>query len=138
MIGQGISALSEKQQGDDAADALRADAALKAAQIRKLAVRTRGEARAAIAASGLDVNSASAKIIDSTIAGESEQDVMNTIMSGARGADVAKTAGQTNALGTVVGALGSSYGQSAMTSIGRWKTASGSGVGASSAPPGYS
>ena len=59
LIGAGISAISQVKAGDDAASAMRADAALKAAQIKKLSVRTQSEARAALAASGVDVNSPS-------------------------------------------------------------------------------
>ena len=58
---------------------------------------------------------------------------MNSILSGGRAASVARTAAKINALGTVTGALGSDYGQSALgqvgASIGRWKTASPGGVG---------
>lgn len=128
LIGAGVSALSQMKAGDQAAAASRADAALQAGQIRKLAVRQQGEAKAAIAASGLDVNSPSAKIIDSTIQGDADKDAMAAIMSGGRAARVASSAGTTNAIGTAFGALGSPYGQSALTSGGRWKQASG-GVG---------
>lgn len=136
LVGAGVSALSQKDQGDEAAAAAKADAALKAAQIKKLSVRTQSEARATLAASGVDVNSPTAKIIDTGIASESDADAMNAIVSGSRAASAAKSAGRINALGTVVGAIGSDYGQSALgkvgASIGRWKTASPGGVGTSS------
>lgn len=136
MIGSGISALSQGNQADESAGAIRADAALKAAQIRKLAVRTQGEARAAEAGSGVDVNSPSAKLIDESIDSASTADEMNTILSGERQASAAYRAGKQQALGTFLGAAGgnSGGGMSALGSIGqslgRWKTASPGGVGA--------
>lgn len=134
LVGTGISALSQMSAGDDAAAAARADGALKAGQIRKLAVNTRSQARAALAASGVDVNSPSSKVIDSSIQNESEQDAMNAILSGGRAASVATTASRMNALGTATSFFSSDYGQSALSkasaSIGRWKTASPGGVGA--------
>lgn len=141
LVGAGISALSQSKAGDQAASAARADAALKAGQIKKLSVRTQSEARAALAASGVDVNSPSAKVINSSIADESDVDALNTILSGGRAASVAKTAGKINALGTITGAIGSDYGQSALgqvgASIGRWKTASPGGVGTTGSAAGY-
>src|ERR1041385_530312 len=100
MIGGGISALAQGNQADESAAAIRADAALKAAQIRKLAVRTQGEARAAEAGSGGDVNSPSAKVIDESIDSGATSDEMNTIMSGERAASAAYRAGKTAALGS--------------------------------------
>lgn len=141
LVGTGISALSQMSAGDDAAAAARADGALKAGQIRKLAVNTRSSARAALAASGVDVNSPSSKVIDSSIQSESEQDAMNAILSGGRAASVATTASRMNALGTGLSALNSDYGQSALSkvqaSFGRWKTAGPGGVGAPGSGSGY-
>lgn len=141
LVGAGISAISQSQAGDDAASAARADAAIKAGQIKKLSVRTQGQARAAIAASGVDVNSPSAKAIDESIRGESDLDARYAILSGGRAASIAKTAGRINALGTVAGGLSSEYGQSALgkvgASIGRWKTAAPGGVGTTGSAGGY-
>lgn len=143
IVGAGISAISQAKAGSDADSAMRADAALKAAQIKKLSVRTQGEARGALAGSGVDVNSPTAKVINSNIAGESDLDAMNTILSGGRAGSVAKTAGRINALGTVTGALGSDYGQSALGKVGqafgRWKTAAPptGGVGTTGPAGGY-
>lgn len=137
MIGSGISALSQGNQGDETAAATRADAALKAAQIRKLAVRTQSEARAAEAASGVDVNSPTAKLIDENIASASTADEMNTILSGERAASAAYRASRVQALGTMLGATGGNSGGGGMSalgsigqSFGRWKTAAPGGVGA--------
>ena len=132
LVGAGISALSQAEAGKQAQDAVNADAALKASSIRKLAVRQQGEAKAAIAASGVDVNSPTARIIGETIKSDSEQDVMNTILGARRAGSAAAQAGNINAVGTAFNALGSSYGQSALSSLGNWKTAPAAtgGVGA--------
>lgn len=136
MIGSGISALSQGNQGDESAAAIRADAALKAAQIRKLATRTRSAARAATAASGVDVNSPSAKVIDESIGSDATVDEMNAIMSGERQASAAYRAGKQQALGTFLGAASGGSGGGGMSalgsigqSFGKWKTASGVGAG---------
>jgi hypothetical protein len=136
LVGAGISALSQIKAGNDAEDAAYADASLKAASIRKLAARTQGEAKANIAASGVDVNSPTARIINDTIKSDSEQDVMNTILSAKRAGKAAVQAGNINALGTGLNAFGSSYGQSVLGKVGQnfgnWKSAPAatSGVGA--------
>lgn len=137
MIGGGISALSQGNQGDESAAAIRADAALKAAQIRKLAVRTQSEARTAEAGAGVDVNSPTAKVIDESIDSASTADEMNTILSGERQASAAYRAGKQQALGTFLGMAGGGSGGGGMSalgsigqSFGRWKSAAPGGVGA--------
>lgn len=126
-----VNAVQQIKEGNKEAAAARADAALKAGQIRKLAIRTQGEARSKLAGSGVDVNSPSAKVIDTSIRDESELDAMNAILSGGRAAATATTASRINALGSVTSALGSDYGQDTL-GISRWKTASPGGVGAGS------
>ncbi|MFM2290175.1 MAG: hypothetical protein RL684_3318 [Pseudomonadota bacterium] len=146
LVGMGISAIAEHQAGQEAqaaanteADGLLQDAALKAANVRRLGVQTQSQARAAMAASGVDVNSTSGRVIDENIATNSERDVSSALVTGERNALTVRMGGAAaargadiNALGTVVGGLGSPYGQSALGKLGGmfsgWKT-SGSGVG---------
>jgi hypothetical protein len=129
LVGAGFSAYQQIDEGYDAAKAARADAALKAGQIRKLAGKTQSTARSQLAASGVDVNSPSAHVVDATIRDESGADAMNQIISGGRAASVALSAARANATGTALSALGSDYGQSAI-GVSKWKTAAPSGVGA--------
>jgi hypothetical protein len=136
LAGTAVSALSQMKAGDDAQQAALSDAMLRSANIRKLAVRTQGEARAATAASGVDVNSPTAKIINDQIHSDSEQDVMNTMLGAKRAGQTAVQASRTNAIGTALNGFSTPYGQSALDSFGqsfsRWKTApaASSGVGA--------
>lgn len=150
LVGAGVSALSQKKQGQAAedaananADAMMANAAMKAARIRKMAGFQRGEALAATAASGVDVNSASSRVIQDSIRNNSEEDVSNTLLSGQRSAtairDQGRAAGRAsilNAAGTLISGFGSDYGRSVLskvgTRLGKWKTAapaSSGGVG---------
>lgn len=129
IVGAGVSALSQKAQGDreqKAANIQAAEidqAALTSAQkLRKLATQTRGSARAALAASGVDVDTGTSQTIDEEITRDSESDYYNTILNGQRQSDAVRRSGKAaadaatyNTLSTLVSGADKAYS--------RWKQA---------------
>lgn len=97
-LSTGVSVAGQLQQGQAAKQAANAearnaenlaaqtrDAAMQEAKrIRMAGDRTRGAARAQLAASGIDVNSGTAVTIDGDIATNSELDAYNTLLTGDR------------------------------------------------------
>jgi hypothetical protein len=97
-LSTGVSVVGQLQQGQAAKAAANAearnaenlaaqtrDAAMQeAARIRKAGDRTRGAARAQLAASGIDVNSGTAVTIEDDIGTNSELDAYNTLLTGDR------------------------------------------------------
>lgn len=134
-----VSAGSAIQQGQQAkdmgkyqaaqaqadADAAAEAAKLEAAQIRKAGERQRSSARAALAASGVNVDTGTAELINTEIQQNAEQDALTTIQNGGNRARMinaegqmarisgrnAQTAGFLNATSTALGA-GMTYGRS--------------------------
>ncbi len=146
LVGMGVSALAQKNAGDEAnADAKNTAAQIetesqdRAGKIRKLAMQTRGAARAALAGSGVDPSSGTGVLIDQQIQGDSESDVFNTILTASRqakavrrGGEIQQKAGNVNALTTVLSGA-SMLAAGAGDKYRNWKTSrttSGSGVGA--------
>ena len=72
----------QSKQAKADADAEMAVAQQQARKVRELAGRQRGSARAALAASGVDVGAGTALQIDQQIAGEGESDAQMTIFGG--------------------------------------------------------
>lgn len=131
-IGAAISAYSAIQQGEaqkDQADAqaqqavnegaYRADAAkAQAEKIRRAGRAKRGEARAALTASGVKLGEGTPLEVDKTIAVRSEEDALSAILSGTRArnsaneeatlitkrGESAQTSGYFSAAGTALGA----------------------------------
>lgn len=97
-LSTGVSVVGQLQQGranqqasnaearaaENLAAQTRDAAQQEAARIRKAGDRTRGAARAQLAASGIDVNSGTAVTIDGDIATNSELDAYNTLLTGDR------------------------------------------------------
>lgn len=133
-----VSAVSQIQQGEQKrdyanyqaaqanadADAEREAAQVRAEQIRKAGRRTQSEARASLAASGIEVSGGSAVTIDDKIAYNTEEDALNEILTGTRrgarldqeavgaraAGDNARTAGYMGAFGSVLSSGASYYG----------------------------
>jgi len=78
------AANAEARNAENLAAQTRDAAQQEAARIRKAGDRTRGAARAQLAASGIDVNSGTAVTIDGDIATNSELDAYNTLLTGDR------------------------------------------------------
>ena len=78
------AANAEARNAENLAAQTRDAAQQEAARIRKAGDRTRGAARAQLAASGIDVNSGTAVTIDGDIATGSELDAYNTLLTGDR------------------------------------------------------
>jgi len=78
------AANAEARNAENLAAQTRDAAQQEAARIRKAGDRTRGAARAQLAASGIDVNSGTAVTIDGDIAAGSELDAYNTLLTGDR------------------------------------------------------
>jgi hypothetical protein len=142
LVAAGVSAGSAIYQGQQAEDmgnyqaaqaqadanAAQGDAEVQAMQIREAGKRQRSAAVAAQAASGVDIGSGTAELINTEITKNSEQDAISSILSGKyRGKQLsnqgafakikgenAAMAGYTSAAGTAMSA-GSSY-------YGGWKT----------------
>lgn len=123
LIGAGVSAIGQHNQGVDAqhnanlqANDIEQNASAQATKLRKVALQTRGASRAALAASGVDVNTASSNIIDESITRNSEADAYNIILNGEqqasavrRGGSTAATAGNMNAASTLGAGLADYY-----------------------------
>lgn len=130
MQGQQAQAMGDYQNAQAQADANAAqgDAEVQAMQIREAGKRQRSSAVAAQAASGVDIGSGTAELINTEITKNAEQDAISTILSGRyrgqqlsnQGAfakmkgDNAAMAGYASAAGTAMSA-GSTYN-------GGWKT----------------
>jgi hypothetical protein len=129
------SAIYQGQQAEDMADyqnaqaqadanAAQGDAEVQAMQIREAGKRQRSAAIAAQTASGVDIGSGTAELINTEITKESEQDAISTILSGRyRGQQLsnqgafakikgnnAATAGYVSAAGTALNAGASANG----------------------------
>jgi hypothetical protein len=126
MQGQQAQAMGDYQNAQAQADANAAqgDAEVQAMQIREAGKRQRSSAVAEQAASGVDIGSGTAELINTEITKESEQDAISTILSGKyrgrqlsnQGAfakmkgDNAAMAGYASAAGTALNAGSSMYG----------------------------
>ena len=96
MASAGLGAVSAISQGNQAAamgkyqaeqaaadaNAARESAKLEAAQIRKAGEKQRSSARAALAASGVNVDTGTAELINTEIQQNAEQDALTTIQTG--------------------------------------------------------
>lgn len=125
-ISTGVSVVGQLQQGMAAKRA--ADAEARAAEnlaaqhrdaaqqeakrIREAGDKTRGAARAAMAASGIDVNSGSAVTIEDDILQGSEMDAYMTLLTGDRkatslhdSASIARARGSSAMMGSALGAV---------------------------------
>jgi hypothetical protein len=95
---QGVSAFtnfdSKVKEGGQLARMEEEDAKLKAKGIRRLAREARGAATASYAASGVDVGSGSAALVDEQILRDSEYDAMNALLTGKRRAQYARSSGK--------------------------------------------
>lgn len=148
LIGAGISALGSYSQGQSAKDdaylqnAYDMDAAkAQATKIRKLANQQRGEAVAALGASGVSINSTTAGLIEQDILKGGEEDAYNTILSAKYGNEARTRSAQNTANAAnvqaasalaqgVSSAYGSKWKRSANSSIGGTVSSTASGVGA--------
>jgi len=72
----------QAEQASADADAARAQAQLEAAKIRKAGQRQQSSARAAMAASGVDIGAGTAEIINKEISSSAEEDAINAIFNG--------------------------------------------------------
>lgn len=125
-LSTGVSVVGQLQQGQAARQSANAearaaenlaaqnrDAAMQeAGRIRKAGDRTRGAARAQLAASGIDVNSGTAVTIDGDIAANSESDAYNTLLTGERkstslqdSASIARSRGRNAVSSSMLGAV---------------------------------
>lgn len=103
VAGAGVSAYSSIESGkqqkkmyDAQAQAASNDAAYKkdasraqAEKIRKMGAMQKGEAKAALAGSGVDVNSGTPLELQKSITRNSEEDALSAILGGKRASDVA-------------------------------------------------
>jgi hypothetical protein len=94
--GNQAAAMGRYQQDQAAADANAATAAaqLEAANIRKAGDRQRSSARAALAASGVNVDAGTAEQINTEIQQNAEQDALTTIQTGVNRGRVINAEGQ--------------------------------------------
>lgn len=101
----GVSAISQgnqaaamgkyqQQQAEADANAAKAAAQLEAANIRKAGERQRSSARAALAASGVNVDTGTAELISTEINQNAEQDALTTIQTGVNRSRVMQAEGQ--------------------------------------------
>ena len=96
MQGQQAKAMGNYQaeQARADADAAAASAKLEAANIRKAGERQRSSARAALAASGVNVDTGTAELINKEITQDAEQDALTTIQTGANRGRMINAEGQ--------------------------------------------
>lgn len=125
-LSAGVSVAGQLAQGQAAKQAANAearaaenlaaqqrDAAMQeASRIRKAGDRTRGAARAQLAASGIDVNSGTAVTIDGDITTNTELDAYNTLLTGERkstslqdSASIARARGSNAVSSSMLGAV---------------------------------
>lgn len=104
VAGAGISAYSANEQGkqqkrmyEDQAQQASNDAAYKkdaakahAEKIRRMGEAQKGEAKASLAASGVDVGEGTALEVQKSITRNSEEDALSALLGGKRGADAAE------------------------------------------------
>lgn len=84
----------QQQQAEADANAATASAQLEAANIRKAGERQRSSARAALAASGVNVDEGTAEMISTDIQQGAEQDALTTIQTGVNRGRVMQAEGQ--------------------------------------------
>lgn len=140
-LSTGVSVVGQLQQGQAARQSANAearaaenlaaqnrDAAMQEAQrIRKAGDRTRGAARAQLAASGIDVNSGTAITIEDDIGTNSEMDAYNTLLTGERkSTSLQDSAAISRARGK--NAVSSSVLGSVSTGLQGWKAVRGAGL----------
>ena len=96
MQGQQAEAMGNYQaeQARADADAAAESAKLEAANIRKAGERQRSSARAALAASGVNVDTGTAELINTEIQQNAEQDALTTIQTGVSRARMINAEGQ--------------------------------------------
>ena len=96
MQGQQAEAMGNYQaeQARADADAAAESAKLEAANIRKAGERQRSSARAALAASGVNVDTGTAELINTEITQNAEQDALTTIQTGVSRARMINAEGQ--------------------------------------------
>lgn len=123
-FGSVLGGMADKAQGDyqakldkiDGKIALE-DSKIHAKLIRNMATKQRGEATAAYAASGVDVNSQSAVAADHEIMANSERDAEFALLTGERqnaaakrNAKLSNMSGNSGLLGGVLGGVGKAVG----------------------------
>lgn len=113
------------QQAQAQADAEQVAASQRAEKIRRLGRQQQGEARAALAGSGVDISQGSALVIDKQIGLDSQSDAMTELLTGTQRAtalndqaDAFKIAGKNAKSSAMMSALGSA-------AAGGYKVASG-------------
>lgn len=84
----------QQQQAEADANAATASAQIEAANIRKAGDRQRSSARAALAASGVNVDTGTAEQINTEIQQNAEQDALTTIQTGVNRGRVINAEGQ--------------------------------------------
>lgn len=105
--GQIAGGFETKRLADWEASQLEADAAVRAAKIRKAGKLTQGTARSGYAASGVDVGTGTPAEVDRIIARNVEQDALTELLYGKRRADALRTAGKTAVTSSLIGGAGS-------------------------------
>lgn len=112
-----LSALSgQKAKGaaNDQASQVQLEARVRAANIRKLARRTQGQATADTSASGVVVDEGSPLLVQADISRQAELDAFYSILSGDAEAHSIRRRGSASATGSLLGAAGTAlsiYGQ---------------------------
>jgi hypothetical protein len=117
---QKAAANAQATQDQLAAAQQQEQAQQEAGRIRRAGERTQGAARAQLAASGVRVDSGSALLIDEEIGMNSEQDAMNTLLTGQRRSDASMfSASQARARGS--NAMSASVLGAISTGVQGWK-----------------
>lgn len=103
-MGSILQGKQQKAYYDTQAAYTQDDAAAKAEKIRRAARFQTGEAKAALAGSGVKLGSGSAALIEKDIAQNSEQDAFTALLSGNRQAAMQRQAGKNAARSGYIGA----------------------------------
>ena len=136
-----IGGMQQKEAADTQAQiaensaAYEADAAkAHAEKIRKAGLAQRGEAKAALAASGVKLGEGTALEVDKSIAKNAEQDALSAILSGDRAlksgedqASMLRASGNAAQTAGFIGAAGSVLSAGASYAKGNWKTSARAG-----------
>jgi len=96
-VGSILQGRQQKAYHDTQAAYAQDEAQAQADKIRRITRRDQGAARAALAASGVDVNRGTAMLVDQEIGTWGEQDALNAVLTGKREASLQRLAGK-NAL----------------------------------------
>lgn len=121
------------QVAEEEGNQAKADSLIQAEKVRRAARAQQGEARSALAASGVDVGVGTAEQIQADIGTRGEEDALSLILSGGRKArtldseaGMQRAAGSAAATGATVSALGQIAGSAA--TYGRWKSGAKTGA----------